>query len=365
MLITPSPTNSESHLAAQPTCASPFLLAVVQLSFGGCAGRASPRERSVPISLMVQVPRKTAAAVPVHEPAQAAAAAAPPASPDEAYRSTALDVYELSAELGAATLDDVLLLTAGFTATSLVDLGNDFATLRVTRDALRLLGVAASFLQRAPVADQHAVDLSLDVVRVGAWAAAEDARAHEALRGANASKTTRDAGAEAEARRVLEGARSEKRKLADTVRAVAQSAAVDVAVAHALAPAAHGGARPGPDVSLDLLVKQGRALVASNDASVKRRAALYRLTSARLDVALAIAEAASHAAKVLDAPKVVVTQESVDWWDGATIAILQIVVRAFQGARETHPGVPRVEFVSLRRRANAGAVPEGGGGEPK
>ena len=149
------------------------------------------------------------------------------------------------------------------------------------------------------------------------------------------------------------------------MRGVAQSPAVDVAVAHALAPAAHGGARPGPDVSLDLLVKQGRALVASNDASVKRRAALYRLTSARLDVALAIAEAASHAAKVLDAPKVVVTQESVDWWDGATIAILQIVVRAFQGARETHPGVPRVEFVSLRRRANAGAVPEGGGGEPE
>ena len=313
---------------------------------------------------MAKAPHKSAASAPAHDPAPDSTPASHSPAVDEPYRPTALDVFDLSAQLGAATLDEVQLLTAGYTASELVDLGNDFATARVTHDALRILGVGASFLQHAPADDQSAVDLSLDVVRVGAWAAAEDDRAHEKLRGANASKNTRVAGAEAEAQRVLEAARAEKRKLADTVRAVAQSPTADVAVAHALAPAANGATRSGADVSLALLVKQGRALVASKDPSVKRRAGLYRLTSERLDGVAALAEAASHAATVLDAPKVVVTQESVDWWDGATFAILQNVVRAFQGARETHPGVPRVEFVSLRRRANAVGGPGGGGGGP-
>ncbi|TAK20037.1 MAG: hypothetical protein EPO40_32585 [Myxococcaceae bacterium] len=60
-----------------------------------------------------------------------------------------------------------------------------------------------------------------------------------------------------------------------------------------------------------------------------------------------------------------ITQERVDWCDGATIVILQTIVRAFQGARETHPGVPSVGFVSLRRRANAGAGIADPGGAPE
>ncbi|MBK6533152.1 MAG: hypothetical protein IPF99_27260 [Deltaproteobacteria bacterium] len=314
---------------------------------------------------MAKTPHKstTAASPPASTPTASAGH-----SPEDAYRPTALDIFELSAQLGPATQDEVDLLIARHSFAELVDIGNDFATARATRDALRILGVAAAFLQHAPASDQGLVDLSLDVVRIGAWAAAEDARANEKLTGATASERTSAASAEAEAQRVLTQARAERRKLADTVRAVAQSTSVDVAVTHALAPAAHGAARTSPDASLELLLQQARALLASKDPAVKRRAALYRLTPARLDGAAALAKAASQAATVVGAPKVVVTQEKVDWWDGATLTILQTVVRAFQGARETHPGVPRVEFVSLRKRAgasDAGGDPIGGGGEPK
>jgi hypothetical protein len=294
-------------------------------------------------------------------------AADPPAavaSPDEAYRPTAVDIFALSAELGPATADEVALLTAGYDDAALVEIGNDFATARATADALRICGVAASFLERAPAADQKAVDLTLDVVRIGAWAAAEDARANAAHGSASASRRTGDAGAVAEAEQVIERARAAKVKLANTVRAVAQSAAVGVAVTHALAPAANGAASAGPDASLGLLVKEGRALVASKDAGVKRRAEMFKLTKARLDEAAALAEQAVEAARVIGAPKVVVTQEKVDWWDGVTYVILQSVVRAFQGARATHPGVPRVEFVSLRKQGSGGGEGTGGGGGP-
>lgn len=315
---------------------------------------------------MAKTPRKPASRItPAPNPASPPAVATPSEDP---YRLTVRDVGALSAQLGAASLEEVRLLTAAYTDEELIELGNDFATPRVTDDSLRVLGVTASFLQRAPAAEQQAVDLSLDVVRVAAWAAAEDARAHEQLRGATASERTSAAGAEAEAARVLVRARAEKRKLADTVRAVAQSATVGVAVTHALAPAAHGATSSGPDVSLELLIKEGRALLASKDPSVKRRALLFRLTPQRLDAAATLARDASQASTVLGTPKVKITQEKVDWWDGATIVILQTIVRAFQGARETHPGVPSVGFVSLRRRANAGAgiadpgdAPEPGG----
>jgi hypothetical protein len=287
---------------------------------------------------------------------------APAATPDETYRPTAVDIFALSSQLGPATADEVALLTAGHTDAALVEIGNDFATARATADGLRILGVAASFLQRAPAADQEAVDLTLDVVRIGAWAAAEDARANATHESASASRRTGDAGAAAEATQVIERARVAKVKLANTVRAVAQSPAVSVAITHALAPAANGAASAGPEASLALLVKEGRALVASKDAGMKRRAEMFKLTKARLDAVAALAEQAVEAARVISSPKVVVTQEKVDWWDGVTYVILQSVVRAFQGARATHPGVPRVEFVSLRKQANGGGEGKGGGG---
>ncbi len=298
-------------------------------------------------------------------------AAKPAVTPAEQYRPAANDVTALSAQLGASTEAEVRLLVEAYTDEELVEIGNDFATPRATADALRVCGVAASFLQKAPAADQRAVDLSLDVVRIGAWAAAEDARVHETFKVTTARERTAAAATQADAERVLTQARAEKTRLADTVRAVAQRASVNVAVGRALAPAANGAPSAGPEASLDLLVAEGRALLASDDPSTKRRVALYKLTAARLDDAAKLAREAKAAAGVIRSPRAVVTQGTVDWWDGAMYVILQTIVRAFQGGRATNPALPAVEFVSLRQRAAAGGDPKaqgsgtGGGGKPE
>ncbi len=279
---------------------------------------------------------------------------APQSPPDVAtYAPTAKDVFELSAHLGASTVADVRLLTEAYTDAELVEIGNDFATTRLTSDALRILGVATEFFEKAPAADVGAVDLSAEVVRIGAWAAAEDARTDEVLRSTKASAKALAAGDVAKAEATLEQARNEKKKFSETLRSVGQRTATEAVITHAFAPAAHGEASRGPDVSLVILAKEGLALLASTEANIQRRAAFYRLTATRVAAVEKLAKEAKSAAKVLAAPKVIATQEQVDWWDGATYVILQMIVRAFQAARATAPKVPSVDFVSLKRRPGA------------
>lgn len=291
---------------------------------------------------------------PAETVTEAAHLNAPHNPPDvTTWAPSAKDIFELSIHLGASTIADVRLLTESYSDAELVELGNDFATTRVTDDAMRILGVAATFLEKGPAADVEAVDLSAEVVRIGAWAAAEDARTDEALRSSKANAKANAAGNVAEAEATIERARNEKKKFSETLRSVGQRAATEAAITHAFAPAAHGEASRGPDVSLAILAKEGRALLASTEANIQRRAALYRLTAARVGEVESLAKEAKSAAKVLAAPKVVATQEQVDWWDGATYAILQMIVRAFQAARVTAPKVPSVDFVSLKRRPGA------------
>lgn len=292
---------------------------------------------------------------------------------ESTYKPSANDVFELSTQLGGATVAEARALTEGSSDADLVRVGNDFATPRVKGDALRILGVAAEFFRHAPKAERDALDMTVDVVRIGAWTAAENVRAYEAHRSAIASAKARSSGALAEAEAVVERARNEKKRFSDTLRAVGQRSATETAIAHALAPGAHGEANTGPDVSLSLLAKEGRALLASTDENVTRRAATYRLTRERVAQVEALAKEAKEADKVINAPKVVITQTQVDWWDGLTYAILQTVVRAFQGAHAFNPKVPALDFVSLRKRGAAGTEEgdppkdgegnKGGGGE--
>ncbi len=268
------------------------------------------------------------------------------------------DIAALSTHLGAATRDEARVITAAYSDAELIALGNDIATPRITSDSLRAYNIAASFFASAAESDLEDLDLSPDVVRIGAWAAAEDARVNEALRSSKASAKAREAGAIVEAEGTIERAIIEKKKLLGTLRSVGQRAATEAAIAHALAPAQHKETSTGPDVSLKVLAAEGRALLASTDKDIRKRSSLYRLTAARLDKVDALTLEAAKAAKLLSAPKVVVTQNDVDWWDGVSVVILQSVVQAFQAAHATNPKVPSIDFVSLRKRSSTASPTE-------
>lgn len=263
------------------------------------------------------------------------------------------DIAALSTHLGVATLDEVRVITAAHSDTDLVALGDEIATPRITSDSVRVYNVAANFFETASAEDQEDLDLSPDVVRIGAWAAAEDARVNESLRASKGDAKAREAGALAEAEETVARAVSEKKKLVATLRSVGQRQATEAAIAHALAPAQHNETSTGPDVSLRVLVAEGRALLASKDEGIRKRVPMYRLTAAKLDKVDKLRLEAASAAKLIAAPKAVVTQHDVDWWDGASVVILQSVVQAFQAGHATNPRIPSIELVSLRKRSAA------------
>lgn len=274
---------------------------------------------------------------------------ASPAGAEAVYVNRAPDLTSLSARLGTATQEEVRALTGSLSAVDLVHLGNDCTSAAVLADALQILGTAADFFDRAPGHDLDAVYVTEEVVRVGAWAAAEGERALAALRAA--TPLVGDTPETQQALAALEMARAEARKLAELVRTVGQRASTEDAVRRALAPHTRGDVGAGLAHPIAVLVDEGRGLMNDPDPDVRHRAGFYRLTPERLRHAEEVAAKAVEAAKLLGIAHSTASQELVDWWDGATFVILRSLVRAFQGARATHPAVPALDFVAIRARA--------------
>lgn len=273
---------------------------------------------------------------------------APPADAQAFVR-----LADLVARLGPATEKEAMGLCAAVPRDALIARGAQVATPRVAADALRVLGRAAVFFQGAPADLVATVRLSPNVVRIGAWSAREAERRDEAARAHDADKRAGRRATASVAASAEKSAAGLAEQLSTTLLQVAGGDAhAAERIRRASQPAAEGHQETSRGRVLAALVDEGRGLLASDDAGVAARRALFQLDAAYLDRCAAAAAQAREAARAAAAPAVALgrSHADVDLWDGVALTVLDAVVAAFAKANALDARVPKLAYVALRAR---------------
>lgn len=296
---------------------------------------------------------------------------APAATPETQQTHT---LSNLVKSLGTSTEEELKEYIKGKSKEDLTYEGTRVGTERIDTDAARIYGIASVFFKTATEDQLDALmGVSLDHVRVGAWAALQGSQRFEALQ-----KNKRKGGATKEqlaiaADKVRSLAMARRKALRTGLSVLAAGdeallAKIDHANGTAKEPKLLADALSGlADVGQQILDKPG--------PSLKLRLAKSRLTKAMLDqdraLAAQVRETGEEAQAVVAGGDV--SQSSVDYWDGINLFLLESLMDVFECGNALDPGIPRLHPKALAtyfsRRGSSKQAPgteEGpaGGGKP-
>lgn len=268
--------------------------------------------------------------------------------------------------LGAATEAEVAHYTEGTTKADLITEGARVGTSRIDTDTARLYGIAADFLKKAnPEQLDALMGVSLEMIRVAAWAAQKGSSNFEALQ-----KAKRKGGGDKEqlavaADKVRTQAMQRRTALRRGLRALAAGdAALLARIEHA-----NGTAEEPKTLAdgLSSLVEVAEDILKKPSDSMKVRLKDARLSKAMLDQDRALATKARAAGE--EAQGVVgggeVSQADVDYWDGINLFLLGNIMGVFDSGNTLDPSIPRLSPNALfsyysRRRPSSKAGAAGG-----
>jgi hypothetical protein len=277
---------------------------------------------------------------------------------------------QLVERLGVATPEEVLLHVGRNSKVELTELGRKIATPRLSKDSARLMGQAVDYYSQA---DEDQLDalagIDPDLLRVGAWAAAEDERLWALHTRGQKSATQRRSTfgvSYSELRDEALGRREQIHKL--LIRLSGNDPVQLKAIEDAY------GTSRGPQAlsdSLQALAGLGRNYLADPSPEMVQRRQRSRLREALLADVEALAgrllDQGLAAQAVANLPTV--TQSDVDYWDGVVLWFLRRIIDAFDAARLTDPRVPRLVAIATRtvlglhRRRDTDAPPKPGQGD--
>ncbi|MFS8066898.1 MAG: hypothetical protein ACMG6S_11055 [Byssovorax sp.] len=280
-----------------------------------------------------------------------------------ASTATSFSLDDLHAKVGAPDPAFVKAIVDEETREEFIALGSQIASRHILSDAPRIYGIAYEFLSSASEAQLDSIDISLELVSVGAHLAidlrtltnkvrktdeAGEAERSEAERAA-ATAFTSALGLRTRTVRLLKGIAgrsSDLRKRVDDRTGTAETA-------EALAQ--------GLEAQATLM----REFLTHKKDTIATRAKLYRMTEARAvkldEAALAAGETAAAAAARSVAR---VRQLEIDFLDGVNLHVLGEVIHAFEGAHDMDASIPRLVPIATRRLlAKHGGRKSAAGGE--
>jgi hypothetical protein len=238
-------------------------------------------------------------------------------------------------------------------------------------DSGRILGNACSFLERAtPAQLEFLPGVSIDMLRVAAWAAFEGDRLYKE-RQSQVSKKTGDLGVLMDTAAALRSKVLARREvLYETLRTlVGEDATWLSRISNAY------GYCSTPDEltkAVTDLVAVGRSVLAETSPGMVSRKERHNLTEDWLERAEYVTASYKRAAEAASGPKsaAVVAQADVDWWDGANLWMLEKIINLFDAGNQADPTIPRLVPISLyswfttsKQRKAQGGVDPGTGGE--
>lgn len=274
---------------------------------------------------------------------------------------TVYTLPDLVRRLGEATEAEVAIFV-DVTDPGLVDEGRGVATPRIDTDTARLYGQAVDFFAGAtPTQKRLLLTVSIELLRVAAWAALWGSQCYEA---ANAGRTGESIAREARivnAAKVSTLAHARRNQLAIALRALTRNDKTW----RARITGAYGTAAETKDLAKALtdLVTVGRAILADKSSVIVDRRKHSSLDAAWLDEAQTLAaEVLTLGGKAKAAlPAGPVSHAEVDRRDGINLALLEQLIDAFEAGHAEDPAIPRLipkalrNYFSRTRRAPAPA----------
>ena len=270
---------------------------------------------------------------------------APAAEPETQQTHT---LPNLVKSLGTSTEEEVGHYIEGMSKEELTYEGSRVGTERIDTDAARLYGIASAFFKTATEDQLNALmGVSVDHVRVGAWAALQGSQRYEALQ-----KNKRKGGATKEqlaiaAEKVRSQAMMRRKALRTGLRVLAAGDETLLAkIDHA-----NGTAKEPKSLAeaLSALAAVGDQMLHKPSASLKLRLAKSRLTKAMLDndraLAAQVRETGEEAQGVVAGGDV--SQSSVDYWDGINLFLLGSLMDVFESGHALDPEIPRLNPIAL------------------